>query len=82
MHSIASLSEDKSSKFGFESLFEIETPPPRAPPGLEEWKPMYDGIKLSMIGLSMIQVSDKQITSCFDKRVSKYEQNTLPYRYN
>ena len=45
MHSIASLSEDKSSKSRFENLFEIkiETPPPRAPSGLEEWKPMYEG---------------------------------------
>ena len=48
MHCIASLSEDKSSKSTFENLFEIkiETLPPRAHSGLEEWKPMYVGKKL------------------------------------
>ena len=48
MHFVASLSEDKSSKFTFENLFEmkIETPPPRAPSGLEKWKPMYEGKKI------------------------------------
>ena len=83
MHSIALLSEDKSSKSRFENLLEmkIETPAPRAPSGLEEWKPMYEGKRLLMRGELLFQVSDKQITSNFDLRISRYQQNTLPFSH-